>query len=103
MCATTWVDLWFVADYRWDASSGGKVLKLQLDFVMALDDLSSFLTFKAMNIGEFSSTTIATSGEGGVLQNRRCNASLNFISERQVPLTNRNLVGFAATCLFLGF
>ena len=65
MCATTWVDLWFVADYRWDASSGGKVLKLQLDFVMALDDLSSFLTFKAMNIGEFSSTTIATSGEIG--------------------------------------
>ena len=38
ICATTWVDLWFVADDRWDLSSGGKVLKLKLDFVMALDD-----------------------------------------------------------------
>ena len=38
ICATTWVDLWFVADYRWDESSGGKVFKLKLDFVMALGD-----------------------------------------------------------------
>ena len=36
--ATTWVDLWFVADYRWDETSGGKVLQLKLDFVMALAD-----------------------------------------------------------------
>ena len=50
--ATTWVDLWFVADYRGDAISGGKVLKLKLNFVVALDDSFS------------------------------CNASLNSISER---------------------
>ena len=38
ICATTWVDLRLVADYRWDESSGGKLLTLNLDFVMALDD-----------------------------------------------------------------
>ena len=38
ICATTWVYLWFVADYRWDERSGGKVLKLTLGFVLALDD-----------------------------------------------------------------
>ena len=36
-------------------------MKLKLDFVMALDDLSSFLAFKAMGYGEFSSPTIAMS------------------------------------------
>ena len=55
--ATSWVVLWFVADNREDAISGGNVLTLKLDFVMALDDL--FI----------------------------CNASLNSISERQIPLT----------------
>ena len=74
----TWVDLWFVADYRWDESSGGKVLKLKLDFVMKLDDLSCFLALKAMSYGEFSSTTSQRVGIlGGVLQYRRCNASLS--------------------------
>ena len=37
----------------------------------------------------------------GVLQYRRCNASPNFISMRQVPLTYRNLVGFIALVCFL--
>ena len=32
-----------------DESSGGKVLKLKLDFDMALDDHSSFLALKAMS------------------------------------------------------
>ena len=43
ICATTWVDLSFVADFRWDESSGGNVLKLKLDFGMAVDDKSFFL------------------------------------------------------------
>ena len=30
--------MWFVADYRWDESSDGKVLEFNLDFVMASDD-----------------------------------------------------------------
>ena len=38
ICATICVDLWFIADYRWDESSGGKFLKLKLDLVMTLDD-----------------------------------------------------------------
>ena len=62
-CATPLVDLWFVADYRWYESSGGKDLKLKLDFVMALGDYISFLALKDRSYGEFSSITIAMSGE----------------------------------------
>ena len=91
--------VWFVADSRWDESSGGKVLKLKHDFVMALDDRSSFLALKVMSYGEFSSTAIAMS----VSYKIEVSMHLNSISERQVPLTYRNLEGFAATCLFLGF
>ena len=40
---------------------------------------------------------------GGVLQYRRCNTSLNSMSESQVPLTYRNLVESVATSLFFGF
>ena len=39
--ATSWVVLWFVAGYRLAAISGGKVLKLKLDFGMALDSTGS--------------------------------------------------------------
>ena len=97
------VDLWLVADYyRWDKKSyDGKVLKRKLDFVMALDDVeSSFTTCSQgheLRIEKLTlSTTIAMCG--------RCmqGISLNSISERQVPLTYRTWVGFAATCLFLG-
>ena len=63
----------FVANYRWDENSGGKVLKLKLDFVMVLDDSSSIVALKALELGD-------------VPQYRRCNESLNSISEVQVPL-----------------
>ena len=63
------------------ARFGDNVLRLKLDSVMALDDQSSFLALKA---GEPSPTIIAVSGRlSGVQQYRRCNASLNSVSERQ--------------------
>ena len=90
---------YFVCGSSRTVSSGGKVLKLKHDFVTALDDRSSFLALKVMSYGEFSSTAIAMS----VSYKIEVSMHLNSISERQVPLTYRNLVGFAATCLFLGF
>ena len=66
------------------ARFGDNVLRLKLDSVMALDDQSSCLALKAMSYGEPSSTIIAVSGRlSGVQQYRRCNASLNSVSERQ--------------------
>ena len=44
--------MWFVVDYRWDESSGGKVLKFKLGFVMALDGF--FLAYKVMSYGQSS-------------------------------------------------
>ena len=61
--STTWVNLWFVADCRWDEGSGAKVLKPKLDSVMALVDKSYLLALKAISNGEFSSTFIAVQSQ----------------------------------------
>ena len=63
ICTTTWVDLLFVADYKWDESSGGKVLKLK----------------RWMTNHPFLHSR--------PLDKLAPQPSLNSLSERQVPLT----------------
>ena len=64
--------------------------KLQLEYVMPLDDYSSFLlTLKGVSYGAFSSTTFAVCGEIGccsTISKMQCISGFHF-SERQVPST----------------
>ena len=95
ICATTWVYLWFIADYNWGASTGGKVLN-STSFSHALYDESSFPALKAKSYGELS---MAVSGEIGwcsTISKMQCIFEFHVIETSFIDVT---WWGF----LFLGF
>ena len=86
ICAMTWVDFWIVADYRWRQCREARTC-----FRHGIGWLFLLFALKAIAMENLAPQPSQWVGRlGSVLQYRRCNASLNSISERHGPLTYRS-------------